>query len=143
MKTLSLREVAELLDVPRTAIEQHVTRGNFLPAMGTVPGKAREWTRDETYRLGAFMEAVRIGVPGLPAGANLMSGLLPPVPGRANHLVLWQDAENRAWWREDFPAGGPPDELATFLANPKVASAVVVPLDRIYAIVSAAFPDDE
>ena len=58
MQSISIDEVAEIIGVGRSRIEQWVSRGQFVPKMSTEQGKRRDWTVIDVIRLSVFVKLV-------------------------------------------------------------------------------------
>lgn len=58
MHAISIDEVAEIVDVQRSRIEQWVSRGQFVPKKPTEQGRRRDWSLGDVIRLSVFVKLV-------------------------------------------------------------------------------------
>ncbi|BBD37477.1 hypothetical protein Amn_23570 [Aminobacter sp. Y103A] len=150
---ISLKQVAEVLNVHRSRVEQAISRGQFLPRLFSEPGKPREWTVSEVMRLAVFFDLVdNIGMDPKDAGRLTQGGLYGFKDGAAI-FVAWQgehasatypEGSNEplraevpgAWYGEILRA----HDAGEFVTNSWVHRSVLVNLDRIEAQLQAEWP---
>ncbi len=72
MDIISIDDVAEVLDVSKSRIEQWISRNQFLPLLTLGRGKKREWDKAEVARLAVFIYLVdEVGI--VPADAGRLT----------------------------------------------------------------------
>ena len=76
MSSISLDDVAHILNVHKSRIEQWISRDQFLPQTALGRGRKREWNKVEVLRLAVFAHLVdEVGMAPTEAGRLTQSGI--------------------------------------------------------------------
>lgn len=137
MIALNLRQVADLLHIHPSRVEQALHRGDFLSRLLTTPGKKREWTFDEVLRLSVFFVLTdQYQMKPKLAGALTIGNCSPDglrgefvFAARADELGHWQDAGLLKV-----------AQLAAFITNPLYPSSIVINVNALAAQLRREWP---
>lgn len=88
MQLISIDEVAEIVGVGRSRIEQWISRRQFAPKIATGQGKRRDWTLGDVIRLSVFIKLVdEISLRSNQAGALTLTDAREAAEAEAGRLA--------------------------------------------------------
>ncbi len=154
MNTRTTRQIATILNMHPSRIEQWISRGQFLPKIFAEKGLGREWTLDEAIRLALFVHLVdvvsmdpkvagsltQIGVHGFADANAFFVAHWVPMGGLSNwagNIVRDRDLGTHLTSGCEYPkvlAAGHSPEIIAENSKPNLGpahAAVIVDLDRI------------